>query len=51
MKTEHLGSDLDDFLRQENLLDSAEAMAAKRVLAFRLGQAQVPGSSPQKRNP
>jgi hypothetical protein len=34
MNKKHLGSDLDDFLREENLLDTAEATAAKRVIAF-----------------
>jgi len=38
MKKEHLGSDLDDFLREENLLDAAEATAAKRVIAFQIAR-------------
>jgi antitoxin HicB len=38
MKKEHLGSDLDDFLREENLLEVAEATAAKRVIAFQIAQ-------------
>ena len=32
MKKEHLGSDFDDFLREEGLLEVAEATAAKRVI-------------------
>ena len=34
MKKEHLGSDLNDFLREENLLEVSEATAAKRVTAL-----------------
>ena len=38
MKKEHMGSDFDDFLREEHLLEDAEAMAAKRVIAFQIAQ-------------
>ena len=38
MKKEHLGSELDDFLRDENLLETAEATAAKRAIAFQIAQ-------------
>lgn len=38
MKEEHLGSNLDDFLQEEELLADAEAVAVKRVLAFQLAQ-------------
>jgi antitoxin HicB len=38
MKKEHLGSDLDDFLRKEHLLEVSEATAAKRVIAFQIAQ-------------
>jgi DNA-binding Xre family transcriptional regulator len=34
----HLGSDLDDFLAEEGLLEEAEAIAVKRVLAFQIGE-------------
>ncbi len=34
----HLGSDFDDFLAEEGLLEEAEAMAVKRVLAFQINQ-------------
>ena len=34
-KKEHLGSDFDDFLREEQILEVAEATAAKRVNAIR----------------
>ena len=33
-KNRHLGSSFDSFLKDEGLLDQAEAVAAKRVLAF-----------------
>lgn len=32
--TKHLGSDFDDFLADEGLLDEAEAVAMNRVLVF-----------------
>ena len=38
MKKKHNGSDFDDFLREEHLLEGAEATAAKRVIAFQLAQ-------------
>ena len=38
MKKEHIGSDFDDFLRDERLLDSSEAVAAKRVIAYQIAQ-------------
>jgi hypothetical protein len=38
MKKEHIGSNLDDFLREEDLLDVAEATATKRVIAFQIAQ-------------
>jgi hypothetical protein len=31
MKKKHIGSDFDDFLREEHLLEASEAAAAKRV--------------------
>ena len=36
MDEKHLGSDFDEFLREEGLLDDAEAVAAKRVLAYQI---------------
>jgi hypothetical protein len=38
MKREHLGSDFDDFLREEHLLEGSEATAAKRVIAFQISE-------------
>jgi predicted XRE-type DNA-binding protein len=35
----HLGSDFDDFLAEEGLLEEVEAVATKRVLAFQIAQA------------
>ena len=34
----HIGSDFDDFLRDEGILDDAEAVATKRVIAYQLTQ-------------
>ncbi len=36
MNENHLGSDFDDFLAEEGLLEEAEAIAVKRVLAFQI---------------
>ena len=36
MNEKHLGSDLDDFLREEGILDEVEANAAKRVIAYQI---------------
>ena len=38
MNKQHIGSDFDDFLREERLLEDAEATAAKRVIAFQIAQ-------------
>jgi antitoxin HicB len=38
MNKKHMGSSFDDFLREEGLLDVAEATAAKRVIAFQIAQ-------------
>lgn len=35
---ECLGSDFDDFLRKEGFIDDAEAVAAKRVIAFQIAE-------------
>lgn len=36
MSKQHIGSSFDDFLDEEDLLAEAEAIAAKRVIAFQL---------------
>ena len=38
MKKQHLGGDFDGFLRDDHLLDDAEATAAKRVIAFQIAR-------------
>jgi hypothetical protein len=38
MKAQHIGSDFDDFLREECLFDVVEATAVKRVIAFQIAQ-------------
>lgn len=38
MAKKHIGGDFDDFLRDEHLLDGAEALATKRVIAFQISQ-------------
>ena len=38
MKKQDIGSNFDDFLREEQLLDVAQATAVKRVIAFQIAQ-------------
>ena len=38
MNEKHIGSDFDDFLREENALEATEAAAIKRVIAFQVEQ-------------
>lgn len=38
MNKKRLGSNFDDFLKEEQLLDAAEATAIKRVIAFQIAQ-------------
>lgn len=38
MDKNHVGSDFDDFLREEGLLADANAVATKRVIAFQIAQ-------------
>jgi hypothetical protein len=46
----HLGSSLDDFLRQEGLLDQARAAAIKEAIAFQVQKAmEARGTSPKTR--
>ena len=35
----HIGSDFDDFLREEGFLDEVQAVAVKRVVAYQLERA------------
>jgi predicted XRE-type DNA-binding protein len=37
-KKKHIGSDLEDFLRDERLLEPVRATAIKRVIAFQIAQ-------------
>lgn len=39
MNEQHVGSDFDEFLEQEGLLEETEAVAAKRVLAYQIAHA------------
>jgi DNA-binding Xre family transcriptional regulator len=38
MENKHIGSDFDDFLAEEGLLEQAEAVAIKRVIAYQVEQ-------------
>ncbi len=41
MNPKHLGSDFDSFLEEEGLLEEAEAVATKRVLAYQVARAMA----------
>lgn len=36
MKNKHIGANIDDFLREEGILEEAQATAVKRVIAFQI---------------
>lgn len=36
MQTKHIGSDFDDFLREESIYEEANDIAIKRVIAYQL---------------
>lgn len=36
MKNKHIGTNFDDFLKEEGLLEAASATATKRVIAFQI---------------
>ena len=38
MKKQHVGSDFDDFLAQEGMLEEVAAVAVKRVIAWHIEQ-------------
>jgi phage-related protein len=38
MNKQHIGSNFDEFLQEEGLLDAAQATAVKRVIAFQIAQ-------------
>ena len=38
MDRKHVGSDFDDFLRNDGLLEDARAVATKRVIAYQISQ-------------
>jgi predicted XRE-type DNA-binding protein len=38
MKKENIGSNFDDFLQEEGLIDEANAVAIKRVIAWQIDQ-------------
>lgn len=38
MKNKHIGSDFNDFLKEEGIFEETEAVAVKRLLAFKLQQ-------------
>lgn len=38
MKRKHIGSNFDDFLKEEGILSEVQATAAKRVIAYQIAQ-------------
>ncbi len=41
IKNKHIGSNFDDFLAEDNLLEEATAIAVKRVIAWQIEQAML----------
>jgi antitoxin HicB len=39
MSEEHMGSSIDDFLKEEGVFEEAQAQAVKEVVAWQLGEA------------
>ena len=51
MTDKHIGSDFDDFLRDEGILEDAEAVAAKRVIVFQIAREMESADISQSENP
>ncbi|QXH46244.1 hypothetical protein KSS93_25840 [Pseudomonas xanthosomatis] len=49
--SQHMGSDLDDFLAEDGLLEASEAESLKRVIAWRLLGTQAMGQRDCTREP
>ena len=47
MSNRHLGSEFDEFLAEENLLERAMTVATKRVMAARLAEPSISVPSPE----
>jgi antitoxin HicB len=41
MKKKHIGSNFDDFLKEESIYDQSTAVAVKRVIAFQIKQETI----------
>jgi DNA-binding phage protein len=41
MNKDYVGSNFDDFLREDGILDNAEHIASKRVLAYQIREALI----------
>ena len=41
MKKKHIGSNFDDFLREESIFDQSSAIAVKRVIAWQIEQEMI----------
>ena len=39
MSKKHMGSSIDDFLKEEGIFEAAQAQAVKEVVAWQLGEA------------
>ncbi len=47
MDKRNIGSDFDDFLRDEGILEEADAVATKRVIAYQIAQEMEKGNISQ----
>jgi len=41
MKKKHIGSNFDDFLKEESIFDQSSAVAVKRVIAWQIEQEMI----------
>jgi hypothetical protein len=49
MSKQHMGSSIDDFLKEEGIFDEAQAQATKEVVAWQLPQAMKKGKTSKSR--
>jgi hypothetical protein len=51
MSKKHMGSSIDDFLKEEGIFEEAQAEAVKEVVAWQLAEAMKKKGSPRRRWP
>ena len=51
MSKKHMGSSIDDFLKEEGIFEETQAQAIKEVVAWQLAEAMKKQESPRTRWP